>query len=84
MNKVVKSASEAVQGIQNGMTLMLGGFGLCGIPENSIAALVEMNITDPVCQDLMSVTMNDYNPLKPIQDGLHLFGIVGPEIPLFV
>ncbi len=41
MNKVVKDAHEAIQGITDGMTLMLGGFGLCGIPENCIAALVE-------------------------------------------
>lgn len=40
MNKVVKNAHEAIAGIQDGMTLMLGGFGLCGIPENCIAALV--------------------------------------------
>ena len=34
MNKVVSSAEEAIEGIESGMTLMLGGFGLCGIPEN--------------------------------------------------
>jgi len=38
MHKVVKDAFEAIQGIQDNMTLMLGGFGLCGIPENSIIA----------------------------------------------
>lgn len=41
MNKVVKDAHEAIQGIEDGMTLMLGGFGLCGIPENCISALVK-------------------------------------------
>ena len=41
MNKVVKSSKEAIEGISDGMTLMLGGFGLCGIPENTIAALVK-------------------------------------------
>ena len=40
--QVVKDAKEAVQGIKDGMTLLVGGFGLCGIPENSIAALVEL------------------------------------------
>ncbi len=49
MNKVVKNAQEAIEGIETGMTLMLGGFGLCGIPENSIEALVESGITDLTC-----------------------------------
>tara|TARA_B110000503_G_scaffold142409_1_gene239114 strand:- start:1522 stop:2217 length:696 start_codon:yes stop_codon:yes gene_type:complete len=39
MKKVVKDAEEAIQGIESGMTLMLGGFGLCGIPEKCIEAL---------------------------------------------
>ena len=39
MNKVVKNAEEAIKDIQDGMTLMLGGFGLCGIPENLITGL---------------------------------------------
>jgi 3-oxoacid CoA-transferase subunit A len=42
MNKVVKDPAAALDGIQDGMTLMVGGFGLCGIPENSIAELVKM------------------------------------------
>ena len=49
MNKVVKNAKEALDGIQNDMTLMLGGFGLCGIPENTITELVENNITGLTC-----------------------------------
>jgi len=49
MNKVVKDAEEAIRGIESGMTLMLGGFGLCGIPENCIAALSETGITDLTC-----------------------------------
>jgi len=49
MNKVVKNVEEALQGIQEGMTLMIGGFGLCGIPENSIAQLVKLNIRDLTC-----------------------------------
>ncbi|MBC8173830.1 MAG: succinyl-CoA--3-ketoacid-CoA transferase, partial [Chitinophagales bacterium] len=40
MNKVIKNADAAIQDIFDGATLMLGGFGLCGIPENTIAALV--------------------------------------------
>ena len=34
MNKIVKTAQEAVEGVKDGMTLLFGGFGLCGIPEN--------------------------------------------------
>ena len=37
INKKVNSVQEALQGIEDNMTIMLGGFGLCGIPENSIA-----------------------------------------------
>ena len=39
MNKVVENVSVALNGIEDGMTLMLGGFGLCGIPENAIKEL---------------------------------------------
>lgn len=49
MNKKVNNAQEACEGIQNGMTLMLGGFGLCGIPENSISELVNLNVTGLTC-----------------------------------
>lgn len=49
MNKIVSNAKEAIKGIENGMTLMLGGFGLCGIPENSITALVEAGISGLTC-----------------------------------
>ena len=49
INKVVKNADEAVKDIQNGSTLMLGGFGLCGIPENSIAALLRTGVKDLTC-----------------------------------
>ena len=49
MNKVYKNATEAIKGITDGMTLMLGGFGLCGIPENCIAAMVEAGIKDLTC-----------------------------------
>src|SRR5271168_3341437 len=45
MNKVVQTAYEAVSDIVSGSTVMLGGFGLCGIPENLIAALVERRVT---------------------------------------
>ncbi|HPW97571.1 MAG TPA: CoA-transferase, partial [Flavobacterium sp.] len=41
INKKVNSVTEALQGIEDNMTIMLGGFGLCGIPENSIAELVK-------------------------------------------
>ena len=46
MKKVVNNAQQAIEGIANGMTIALGGFGLCGIPENSIAALVELGVKD--------------------------------------
>ena len=46
LNKVVASADEAVHDIQDGATIMVGGFGLCGIPENLIAALVKKGVKD--------------------------------------
>lgn len=49
INKVVANAKEAARGITDNMTLMLGGFGLCGIPENSIAELVKMNVKGLTC-----------------------------------
>jgi 3-oxoacid CoA-transferase subunit A len=49
MNKVVLNAHEAIFDIQDGMTLMLGGFGLCGIPENLIAALVHKGVKKLTC-----------------------------------
>src|SRR5581483_7881234 len=44
MNKVVANADEAIRDVEDGATIMLGGFGLCGIPENLIAALVRKGI----------------------------------------
>jgi 3-oxoacid CoA-transferase subunit A len=49
MNKVVKNVEEALVGVEDGMTLMLGGFGLCGIPENSIAQLVKSGVKNLTC-----------------------------------
>lgn len=49
MNKVVKNVEEALSGVEDGMTLMVGGFGLCGIPENSIAQLVKMGVKNLTC-----------------------------------
>lgn len=49
MNKVFKNAEEAIHDIQDGMVLMLGGFGLCGIPENCIAALVKKGVKNLTC-----------------------------------
>lgn len=49
MNKTVKNADDAIKGIENGMTLALGGFGLCGIPENCIAALVRKGVKNITC-----------------------------------
>lgn len=49
MNKVVSDADEAISTIKDGDVLMLGGFGLCGIPENCIAALVKKGVKDLTC-----------------------------------
>ncbi|WP_256005404.1 CoA transferase subunit A [Pedobacter deserti] len=49
INKVVSGADEAIRDIEDGATLMLGGFGLCGIPENCIAALVRKGVKDLIC-----------------------------------
>jgi 3-oxoacid CoA-transferase subunit A len=49
INKKVNSVQEALQGLENGMTIMLGGFGLCGIPENSIAELVKKATNNLTC-----------------------------------
>lgn len=49
MNKTVKDAHEALQGLEDNMILALGGFGLCGIPENCIAALVEKKVKGLTC-----------------------------------
>ena len=48
-NKVRASSAEACEGIASGMTLMVGGFGLCGIPENCINELVKMGVKDLTC-----------------------------------
>jgi 3-oxoacid CoA-transferase subunit A len=49
MNKLVKNAEEAIDGINDHMTIMLGGFGLCGIPENCISALVKKGVKGLTC-----------------------------------
>jgi len=49
MNKVVANADEAIKDIRSGATLMLGGFGLCGIPENCISAIVKKGIDNLTC-----------------------------------
>lgn len=49
MNKVVSNAEEAIKDIRSGQVLMLGGFGLCGIPENCINALVKSGLKDLTC-----------------------------------
>lgn len=49
INKQVANVKEAIKGLTNGMTLMLGGFGLCGIPENAIAEMVAMDIKELTC-----------------------------------
>lgn len=49
INKKVSSVQEALHDIKDGQTIMLGGFGLCGIPENSIAELVKMDVKELTC-----------------------------------
>ncbi|HEY8660020.1 MAG TPA: CoA transferase subunit A [Hanamia sp.] len=49
MKKVFKNAGEALQDVENGSTIMIGGFGLCGIPENCIAALVKNEVNQITC-----------------------------------
>ena len=49
INRTVAGVKEALAGVKSGMTLMVGGFGLSGIPENSIAQLVELGVTDLTC-----------------------------------
>ena len=49
INRVVKNAEEALRDVKDGMTLMVGGFGLCGIPENCIAELVKKGIKNLTC-----------------------------------
>ena len=49
INKKVNNVHEALQGVESNMTFMLGGFGLCGIPENSIAELVQLGVNNVTC-----------------------------------
>lgn len=49
MNKVFANAIAALQGIEDGATIMLGGFGLCGIPENAISALMASGVKNLTC-----------------------------------
>ena len=49
ISKVVSGVEEACSGVEDGMTLMLGGFGLCGIPENCIEQLVKLGVKEVTC-----------------------------------
>ncbi|MEO6305286.1 MAG: CoA transferase subunit A [Bacteroidia bacterium] len=49
INRVVKNVEEALKDVKDGQTLMVGGFGLCGIPENSITQLVKMGVKNLTC-----------------------------------
>jgi|TARA_B100000768_G_scaffold74229_1_gene71003 3-oxoacid CoA-transferase subunit A len=49
INKEVKTIKEAIKGVESGMTFMFGGFGLCGIAENSILELSKLNINNLTC-----------------------------------
>ncbi|MCX2718612.1 CoA transferase subunit A [Lentiprolixibacter aurantiacus] len=49
IKKTVEGVGPALEGVKDGMTLMLGGFGLCGIPENAIGELVRLGVRDLTC-----------------------------------
>ena len=49
IDKTVQSVVDALEGVTSGMTLMLGGFGLCGIPENAISELVRLGVSNLKC-----------------------------------
>ena len=49
IRKTVANVTEAVEGVKDGMTFMLGGFGLCGIPENAISELVKIGVKNITC-----------------------------------
>lgn len=49
ISKVINGVEEACKGVGDSMTLMLGGFGLCGIPENCIEELVRLGVKDVIC-----------------------------------
>jgi len=49
IRKTVANVQEALKGVEDGMTFMLGGFGLCGISENAISELVRLGIKDITC-----------------------------------
>jgi len=49
MNKIYKDAAHAIEDIEDGATIMLGGFGLCGIPENCITAIVKKGVKNLTC-----------------------------------
>lgn len=49
MNKVVANAEQAIEGLADNMTVMFGGFGLCGIPENTISAVLKKGIKGLTC-----------------------------------
>ncbi|SHJ60865.1 3-oxoacid CoA-transferase subunit A [Maribacter aquivivus] len=49
IRKTVANVTDALAGVKDGMTFMLGGFGLCGIPENTISELVKLGVKDITC-----------------------------------
>tara|TARA_R110002153_G_scaffold65959_6_gene176460 strand:+ start:6229 stop:6927 length:699 start_codon:yes stop_codon:yes gene_type:complete len=49
IRKTVTNVNDALAGVEDGMTFMLGGFGLCGIPENAISELVRLGVKDITC-----------------------------------
>lgn len=68
MNKVVKSAAEAVRDVKDGASIMISGFGLCGIPENLIAALRDQGAKGLTCMSNNAGT-NDFGITFLLQNG---------------
>jgi 3-oxoacid CoA-transferase A subunit len=69
MNKVVRNADEAVKDIQDGATIMVGGFGLCGIPENLIDALIRKGVKNLTTMS-NNAGVDDFGLGKLLQAGL--------------
>ena len=68
MNKVYESAAAAIEGLQDGMTVMSGGFGLCGNPENLIQAVYDSKVKDlTVISNTRELTTRFGNPLQARQ-----------------